>query len=128
MTTLRSFRSTAAPMLLFSCFCLLTGDMLFGFDTGSFGGILGNPGFVNQFGTYQPETQTYKISSLNTSLLSSLAFIGKFLGCLAAGPAIEKYGHRMVFYALSVISIIGVIGEFTALPRAVTVLIGYYHS
>ncbi|KAJ5983457.1 hypothetical protein N7481_005556 [Penicillium waksmanii] len=114
MTTLRSFRSMAAPMLLFSCFCLLTGDMLFGFDTGSFGGILGNPGFVNQFGTYQPETQTYKISSLNTSLLSSLAFIGKFFGCLAAGPAIEKYGHRMVLYALSVISIIGVIVEITA--------------
>ncbi|KAJ5756262.1 hypothetical protein N7533_005805 [Penicillium manginii] len=114
MTTLRSSQFMAAPMLLFSCFCLLTGDMLFGFDTGSFGGILGNPGFINQFGTYRPETQTYKISSLNTSLLSSMAFIGKFIGCLAAGPAIEKYGHRMVFYALSVTSIIGVIVEITA--------------
>ncbi|CAI7665034.1 unnamed protein product [Penicillium manginii] len=49
-----------------------------------------------------------------------MAFIGKFIGCLAAGPAIEKYGHRMVFYALSVISIIGVIGEITALPIEIT--------
>ena len=31
------------PMLVFSCFCLLVGDMLFGFDTASFGGILANP-------------------------------------------------------------------------------------
>lgn len=31
------------PMLLFSSFCLLVGDMLFGFDTASFGGILVNP-------------------------------------------------------------------------------------
>ena len=30
-------------MLLFSCFCLLVGDMLFGYDTASFGGILANP-------------------------------------------------------------------------------------
>lgn len=31
------------PMLLYSTFCLLLGDMLFGYDTASFGGILGNP-------------------------------------------------------------------------------------
>jgi hypothetical protein len=31
------------PMLAFSCFCLLVGDMSYGFDTNSFGGILGNP-------------------------------------------------------------------------------------
>ncbi|CAG8282028.1 unnamed protein product [Penicillium salamii] len=112
--TASSSSAMATPMLLFSCFCLLTGDMLFGFDTGSFGGILGNPGFVNQFGIFQPDTHSYKINSLRTSLLSSLAFIGKFIGCFVAGPAIEKYGHRIVFYALSVISIIGVIIEITA--------------
>lgn len=31
------------PLLIFSCFCLLTGDVLFGYDTGSYGGILANP-------------------------------------------------------------------------------------
>ncbi|KAL4985722.1 general substrate transporter [Aspergillus falconensis] len=108
----------ATPMLLFSCFCLLTGDMLFGYDTGSFGGILGNPGFINQFGTYDPEAQVYTIESLRTSLVSSLAFIGKFIGCLFAGPAIEKYGHRVVFQGLSMISIIGVIIEITAADTA----------
>jgi hypothetical protein len=30
-------------MLVFSSFCLLVGDMLFGYDTASFGGILANP-------------------------------------------------------------------------------------
>ncbi|KAL4783595.1 general substrate transporter [Aspergillus varians] len=114
MANPRSSWSMVTPMLLFSCFCLLTGDMLFGFDTGSFGGILGNPGFVGQFGTYHPQTKKYTVDSLHTSLLSSLAFIGKFIGCLTAGPAIEKYGHRVVFYTLSIISIVGVIVEITA--------------
>ncbi|KAL4938438.1 hypothetical protein BDV06DRAFT_215079 [Aspergillus oleicola] len=114
MANPQSAWSVATPLLLFSCFCLLTDDMLFGYDTGSFGGVLGNPGFVNQFGTYDPQTQSYAIDSLHTSLLSSLAFIGKFIGCFAAGPAVEKYGHRMLFYALSLVSIIGVIIEITA--------------
>ncbi|KAH8810673.1 putative sugar transporter [Xylogone sp. PMI_703] len=114
MTDQRSAWSMATPMLLFSCFCLLVGDMLFGYDTGSFGGILANPGFVRQFGTYHPITKTYAIDSLHTSLLSSLPFIGKFIGCLLAGPGIEKFGHRMVFFALSVVSFIGVIIEITA--------------
>ncbi|KAL3459666.1 general substrate transporter [Aspergillus heterothallicus] len=39
MANPRSAWSMATPMLLFSCFCLLTGDMLFGYDTGSFGEI-----------------------------------------------------------------------------------------
>lgn len=45
----RSAWSTVTPMLLFSCFCLLVGDMLFGYDTGSFGGILANPVSTSMF-------------------------------------------------------------------------------
>ncbi|CRG92481.1 High-affinity glucose transporter HXT2 [Talaromyces islandicus] len=106
--------SRVTPLLLFSCFCLLVGDVLFGYDTGSFSGILANTGFINQFGSYNPQTQSYSIDSLHTSLLSSLPFIGKFIGCLLAGPLIEKYGHRAVFFGLSLISVIGVIVEITA--------------
>ncbi|KAH8880772.1 putative sugar transporter [Thozetella sp. PMI_491] len=104
----RSSWSMMTPMLFFSSFCLLVGDMLFGYDTGSFGGILANPGFVRQFGTYNSKTNAYAFDSLHTSLLSSLAFIGKFVGCLVAGPAIERLGHRVVFFALAAISIIGI--------------------
>lgn len=57
-----------------------------------------------------------------------MAFIGKFIGCLTAGPAIEKYGHRIVFYALSAISIIGVIGKFSSLAMAFEILIRCYNS
>lgn len=41
--TPRSPWKSVTPMLLFSCFCLLVGDVLFGYDTASFGGILANP-------------------------------------------------------------------------------------
>ncbi|VUC23442.1 unnamed protein product [Clonostachys rosea] len=115
----RSAWASATPMLLFSCFCLLMGDVLFGYDTGSFGGILANPGFLRQFATHNPKTDTYAFEPVKVSLMSSLAFIGKFLGCLIAGPAIEKYGHRMVFFALSIVSIVGVIIEITAADTGV---------
>ncbi|KUL90293.1 hypothetical protein ZTR_01918 [Talaromyces verruculosus] len=118
MTNLRSNMASISPILIFSCFSLLVGDMLFGYDTASFGGILANTGFINQFGTYNPKTKAYAISSTHTSLLSSLPFIGKWIGCLVAGPAIERYGHRMVFYILSAISMIGIIIEITAAGTA----------
>ncbi|KAJ5818353.1 hypothetical protein N7474_003944 [Penicillium riverlandense] len=107
-------RSLVTPMLLFSCFCLLVGDMLFGYDTASFGGILANPGFLKQFGEYDPSTQSYALDSVHISLMSSLPFIGKFLGCFIAGPAIERFGHRVVFFGLSIVSVIGIIVEMTA--------------
>ncbi|KAM0492553.1 hypothetical protein ACHAP8_009908 [Fusarium lateritium] len=95
--------------------------MLFGYDTGSFGGILANPvgkpfliGFINQFGSYNAETNKHAFTASETSIISSIPFIGKFLGCLFAGPAIEKLGHRIVFVFLSIISVIGVILEITA--------------
>ncbi|KAL1856418.1 hypothetical protein VTK73DRAFT_8293 [Phialemonium thermophilum] len=101
--------SKMTPLLLFSCFCLLTGDVLFGYDTSSFGGILANPGFLRQFAPYHEKTKTHAFDSTHTSLISSLPFIGKFLGCLLAGPAIEKFGHRPVFQGLSVVSVVGII-------------------
>ncbi|EKJ77446.1 hypothetical protein FPSE_02319 [Fusarium pseudograminearum CS3096] len=114
MASQRSAWGSISPLLIFSCSCLLVGDMLFGFDTGSFGGILANPGFINQFGSYHAETDKYAFTSSDTSIISSIPFIGKFLGCLFAGPAIEKFGHRIVFILLSIISFIGVILEITA--------------
>ncbi|KAJ4357760.1 uncharacterized protein N0V89_002336 [Didymosphaeria variabile] len=88
--------------------------MLVGYDTGRYGGILANPGFLRQFGSYHPAKKTDALDSLHTSLLSSLAFIGKLFGCFMSGPAIERFGHRIVFYGLSVISVIGIIIEATA--------------
>ncbi|KAH8891220.1 putative sugar transporter [Thozetella sp. PMI_491] len=114
MEASRSAWSYVTPMLLYSCFCLLVGDMLFGFDTGTFGGILANPGFIRQFGSYDVKTNAYAFDSLRISLMSSLAFIGKFIGCFVAGPAIERFGHRAVFFGLSAVSVIGVIIELTS--------------
>ncbi|EYB25407.1 hypothetical protein FG05_30439 [Fusarium graminearum] len=64
--------------------------------------------------SYYAETDKYAFTSSDTSIISSIPFIGKFLGCLFAGRAIENFGHRIVFILLSVISFIGVILEITA--------------
>ena len=45
------------------------------------------------------------------SLLSSLAFIGKFVGCMMCGPMIEHFGHRLVFVFMCGFSYIGILGE-----------------
>ncbi|ETS85092.1 hypothetical protein PFICI_03117 [Pestalotiopsis fici W106-1] len=119
MAATQSAWAMVTPMLLFSSFCLLTGDLLFGYDTESFGGILANPGFIRQFGKYNEESRTYAFDSLHTSLLSSLAFIGKFIGCFSAGPLIEKFGHRIVFFGLSVVSLIGIVLEIAAADTGV---------
>jgi len=41
-------------LLLSSCFCMLAGGILFGYNTGGFGGVLANHGFVEQLGHYEP--------------------------------------------------------------------------
>lgn len=66
-------------------------------------------GFLKQFGS--EKNGKWGLTPLKTSLLSSLAFIGKAIGCLTAGPLIEWLGHRKVFALLSVISCVGVISE-----------------
>ncbi|CAK7199019.1 hypothetical protein SEUCBS139899_001687 [Sporothrix eucalyptigena] len=104
----------ASPMLVFSCFCLLVGDMLFGYDTGSYAGTLTMPGFIGTFGDYNEATHSYAFPKLHISLMSSLAFIGKLLGCLVAAPIIERWGHRVSFYIVCAVSCIGIIIEITA--------------
>ncbi|KAI1261909.1 putative sugar transporter [Xylariaceae sp. FL1019] len=115
-----SRRSLLTPLLLFSCFSLLVGDLAFGFDTGNFGGILGNPGFIKEFGAYDPQEGTYAFSTFRTSLSTSLALIGKFIGCLIAGPAIEKFGHRVVFFVLCAVAFIGIILEISSASSSST--------
>jgi MFS family permease len=68
-------------------------------------------GFINQFGDANAKG-VYAISSLHTSLLSSLAFIGKFAGCFFAGPLIERWGHRVVFLILAAVSYVGIVSAY----------------
>jgi SP family sugar:H+ symporter-like MFS transporter len=71
-------------------------------------------GFINQFGIANAKG-VYAISSLHTSLLSSLAFIGKFAGCVLAGPLIERWGHRAVFLILAAVSYVGIVSTYNTI-------------
>lgn len=71
-------------------------------------------GFINQFGDANAKG-VYAISSLHTSLLSSLAFVGKFAGCFCAGPLIERCGHRAVFLILAAVSYVGIVSTYSAI-------------
>ncbi|GAA5914320.1 hypothetical protein JCM6882_008160 [Rhodosporidiobolus microsporus] len=102
------------PILLLSCLCLTFGDLLFGYDTASFGGLQANPGFVRAFGELNEATGQYGFTATTRALLTSLAFVGKFIGCAISGTVIERIGHRWTFVALSVLSYFGIVIEITA--------------
>lgn len=69
-----------------------------------------------QFGNvHNAQNDAYSFDATHTSLISSLAFLGKFIGCLLAGTGIEMFGHRIVFFSLSIISFIGIIGGSSCL-------------
>ncbi|GAA5918674.1 hypothetical protein JCM6882_004184 [Rhodosporidiobolus microsporus] len=100
------------PVLLLSCLSLTFGDMLFGYDTSSFGGLQANAGFIRRFG--QLDNGVYAFTATTRALLTSLAFIGKFIGCAVSGMVIERIGHRWTFVALSAVSYGGITIEMTA--------------
>ena len=57
-------------------------NVLFGFDTTSFGGVMNIPAFQNEFGTPIGEDGSYELSASRASFMSSVGFAGKFLGAL----------------------------------------------
>lgn len=86
----RSARSVVTPMLLFSCFCLLVGDVLFGYDTSSFGGILANPVSIVFF---QPGPINWSLSRFR-DLSINLALIVPKLEDTLSILSIHPFSHR----------------------------------
>lgn len=70
-------------------------NILFGFDTTSFGGVQNIPAFQNEFGTPIGENGSYALSASRASFMSSVAFAGKFLGALVC-PCLPQRGEFML--------------------------------
>ncbi|RDL36187.1 Uncharacterized protein BP5553_06799 [Venustampulla echinocandica] len=89
-------------------------NVLFGFDTTSFGGVQNIPAFGREFGTPIGKNGAYMLSASRASFMSSVGFAGKFLGALFGSPIIESIGHRYSIWIVCVISFIGIIIECTS--------------
>ncbi|KAK7054677.1 hypothetical protein VNI00_003140 [Paramarasmius palmivorus] len=90
------------------------GNIIYGYDTASFGGVQAIPAFGKQFGEFDPTLNRYALSAYLSSLLTSLAFLGKLVGTIIIGPLTEHYGHKTGMLVLCAVTIIGTILQLSA--------------
>ncbi|KAL7415107.1 monosaccharide importer [Mrakia frigida] len=100
--------------MLISAFAAF-GGILFGFDTGSIGGIIGMENWLENFGTFgdapgcvTPGTceQRYYLPIADESLVVSILSAGTFVGALLASPIGDRIGRRLgLMFATSIFSI-----------------------
>lgn len=57
------------------------------------------------------EAGEHKLSPSRTSMMNSLPWIGKFLGCLNAEPIIDRLGYKKTVYIVAAIQIVAVISK-----------------
>ncbi|GLA55823.1 hypothetical protein AnigIFM63604_002907 [Aspergillus niger] len=82
-------------------------------DTGSFGSLQELPSFLRRFGS-QDEEGEYELPTQRKSLMNSIPWIGKLVGCFLAEPLIERTGYRKAIIVTSVVQVIALIIEMTA--------------
>jgi MFS transporter, SP family, sugar:H+ symporter len=88
-------------------------NIIFGYETTSFGGVQSIPAFIKEFGE-ETAPGKYTLSPARASYTSSTAFAGKLIGALIAPFLIERWGHRVGFWILVVVVWIGIIIEASA--------------
>ncbi|KAI9784782.1 MAG: Plasma membrane low glucose sensor [Geoglossum umbratile] len=110
---------SATPAILIGLFVAF-GGILFGYDTGTIGGILAMPYWRNQFSTgfRNPKDGQLDVTSSQSSLIVSILSAGTFFGALTASPFGDLLGRRMGLVASSWVFIFGVILQTasTAIP------------
>lgn len=96
------------------------GGVLFGYDTGTIGGILAMPYWLETFSTgyINPKTGSPGITSAQSSEIVSILSAGTFFGALTAAPAGDFFGRRWGLMVSTMVFTLGVILQTaaTAIP------------
>lgn len=98
------------------------GGVLFGYDTGTIGGILAMKYWRDQFSTgYRNDMGQLDVSAPQSSEIVSLLSAGTFFGALTASPAGDYLGRKYGLMASTVVFTLGVILQTaaTAIPMFV---------
>lgn len=86
---------SAAPAIVIGVFVAF-GGILFGYDTGTIGGIIAMTFWKNLFSTgYRDSTGQLNITDSQTSTIVSILSAGTFFGALAAAPFGDLLGRRL---------------------------------
>ncbi|KAG1843306.1 monosaccharide importer [Suillus subalutaceus] len=75
------------------------GGILFGYDTGTIGGVIAMPNWLETFGVYDPSVATagdlgYYLPTAHKSLVVSILSAGTFFGALLAFPMADIVGRK----------------------------------
>lgn len=94
------------------------GGVLFGYDTGTIGGILAMPYWLKTFSTGHTVEGLPAITSSQSSMIVSILSAGTFFGALTAAPTADFFGRRYGLMVTMVVFCLGVILQTiaTAIP------------
>ncbi|KAF2705335.1 high affinity glucose transporter RGT2 [Pleomassaria siparia CBS 279.74] len=110
---------SALPAIFIGMFVAF-GGVLYGYDTGTIGGILGMRYWKNQFSTGYHSTKdgTLDVTASQTSQIVSILSAGTFFGALTAAPVADMIGRRLGLVVSNVVFCFGVILQTasTAIP------------
>lgn len=82
------------PAILIGLFVAF-GGVLFGYDTGTIGGILAMPYWQAQFSTgFRDSTDHLNVTSSQSAMIVSILSAGTFFGALTAAPVADAIGRR----------------------------------
>ncbi|KAF2435784.1 general substrate transporter [Tothia fuscella] len=101
---------SALPAILIGLFVAF-GGVLFGYDTGTIGGILAMPYWRNEFSTGYKNLDDGlpDVSPSQSSMIVSLLSAGTFFGALTAAPVGDMLGRRWGLIVSSIVFIVGVV-------------------
>ncbi|KAJ5900028.1 hypothetical protein N7495_004772 [Penicillium taxi] len=87
---------SATPAILIGLFVAF-GGVLFGYDTGTIGGIIAMKHWREMFSTgyINPKDNLPDVTSAQSSMIVSLLSAGTFFGALGAAPVADYFGRRM---------------------------------
>ncbi|EMC95479.1 hypothetical protein BAUCODRAFT_25496 [Baudoinia panamericana UAMH 10762] len=106
----------AWPAILVGLFVAF-GGILFGYDTGTIGGILAMPYWLREFtttGEINPTTGLPVLLASQSSEIVSLLSAGTFFGALTAAPSCDYFGRRMGLIVSTGVFTFGVILQTAA--------------
>lgn len=98
---------STAPAIIIGLFVAF-GGILFGYDTGTIGGILAMTHWVEVFSTNVNDRGEPYITNDQSSLIVSILSAGTFFGALSAAPAGDYLGRRFGLVLSNAIFCLGV--------------------
>ncbi|KAI0506764.1 MFS transporter [Xylaria bambusicola] len=88
------------------CFVVTISTFQYGLDYALVGGFLSMPGFLEVYGYYDTELESWNIHPVVQQLISSLMTIGTFIGSLLVGPFSSKFGRKAGLWSASVLNFV----------------------